>query len=608
MESMQKTCINCNAPFEIIQDDLVFLDKVSPVINERKYSLPPPINCPDCRYQRRMAMRNERKLHQRTCDMTGEEMISLYTPDTPYTVYKEEVWWSDDWDPMDYGEEIKFGRSFFEQFSELRLAVPRRSMQHNGIGENCDYTAYGNGNRSCYLSSACQFCEDMYYSPWMVMSKSCADCMSCFQSELLYECIDCMYCYQCFYSYDSSNCQDCYYLESCRNCHHCIACKNLRNKGYHIYNEPVSKEEYENHKQALHQGNFEQERNKFDEWKVTIPTLFAHIFHSENCTGNSLENANNCINCFDILLGAQDLRNCQYGGWKGKDMMDCSMAGAGTELLYEVMAAANAQQCAFCLSLQTSSDCYYCEGLKQCQYCFGCIGLSHKKFCIFNTQYSQEEYFKLVHELITMMQQNNEWGENVPIKHSPFPYNDTLAQESWPLTKQQALTKGYQWRDEVEKPLDVEKIIPGRRLPSSIKDVPDDVLNWAIACEVTGKPFRIIQQELLFYRCQDIPLPRIHPDERHMQRHRSRNPHMLWKRECMKCGDGIETAYAPDRLDIVYCESCYLDEAYHVQDSDSHKLNKQALHKTQMLSKGIARKARSAKLLLQAKANEYDKV
>jgi len=79
--------------------------------------------------------------------MTGVEMISLYAPDSPYTVYNEEIWWGDSWDPMDYGKEIEFGRSFFEQFGELRLSVPRRSMQHNGITENCDYTAYGNGNR-----------------------------------------------------------------------------------------------------------------------------------------------------------------------------------------------------------------------------------------------------------------------------------------------------------------------------------------------------------------------------------------------------------------------------------------------------------------------------
>jgi exodeoxyribonuclease-3 len=36
--------------------------------------------------------------------------------------------------------------------------------------------------------------------------------------------------------------------------------------------------------------------------------------------------------------------------------------------------------------------------------------------------------------------------------------------------------------------------------PEDIIKIPDDVLNWAIECEVTKRPFRIIKQELEFYR------------------------------------------------------------------------------------------------------------
>jgi hypothetical protein len=52
-------------------------------------------------------------------------------------------------------------------------------------------------------------------------------------------------------------------------------------------------------------------------------------------------------------------------------------------------------------------------------------------------------------------------------------------------------------------------------LPDDIAKIPDDILNWAIECEVTGKPFRIIKQELDFYRKRGLPIPRKHPDQRY---------------------------------------------------------------------------------------------
>jgi len=99
-------------------------------------------------------------------------------------------------------------------------------------------------------------------------------------------------------------------------------------------------------------------------------------------------------------------------------------------------------------------------------------------------------------------------------------------------------------------------------LPDSIDDIPDDVVNWAIECEVTKRPFRIIKQELDFYRKMKLPIPHFHPDERHRRRMAIRNPRKLWKRECGKCGKEIQTSYSPERSEKVYCEECYLAEVY----------------------------------------------
>jgi len=87
-------------------------------------------------------------------------------------------------------------------------------------------------------------------------------------------------------------------------------------------------------------------------------------------------------------------------------------------------------------------------------------------------------------------------------------------------------------------------------------------LNWAIECEITKKPFRIIKQELEFYRKYNLPIPRRHPDQRHLDRMSLRNPRHLYTRNCDKCGKEIQTTYAPERPEIVYCQDCYEKEVY----------------------------------------------
>jgi len=60
-------------------------------------------------------------------------------------------------------------------------------------------------------------------------------------------------------------------------------------------------------------------------------------------------------------------------------------------------------------------------------------------------------------------------------------------------------------------------------------------LNWAIECEITKKPFKIIREELEFYRKHNLPIPRRHPDQRHLDRMKLRNPRKLFMRKCDKC-------------------------------------------------------------------------
>ena len=69
---------------------------------------------------------------------------------------------------------------------------------------------------------------------------------------------------------------------------------------------------------------------------------------------------------------------------------------------------------------------------------------------------------------------------------SPFGYNETVAQESYPLLKEQVNRYHFfSWSD-YESPFPkTSQIISSIRLPEDIKDIPDDILNWAVECEIT---------------------------------------------------------------------------------------------------------------------------
>ncbi len=160
------------------------------------------------------------------------------------------------------------------------------------------------------------------------------------------------------------------------------------------------------------------------------------------------------------------------------------------------------------------------------------------------------------------MKKTGEWGEFYPAPISLFGYNKTTAQLYYPLSKEKAVLKGYTWDDyEPTKP-QVSKTIEAKDLPDNIKDTPENILDAAISCEITGKLFKITPNELQFYHSQKIPLPRHHPNQRYLNRFNKRNPRKLFPRTCAKCQKNISTTYAPERPDTVYCEKCYLETVY----------------------------------------------
>jgi hypothetical protein len=207
-----------------------------------------------------------------------------------------------------------------------------------------------------------------------------------------------------------------------------------------------------------------------------------------------------------------------------------------------------------------------------------------KQYCIFNKQYTKEEYEALVSKIIQHMNEMPyvdkrgriyRYGEFFPSELALFAYNESLAFSDFPLTKEQAIAEGYTWQESEEK--DYKITLEPEAIPDNIKDVTDDIIKESVGCAHRGKcsckcttAFKITKQELDFYRTNDLPIPRLCHNCRHVRRSKNQRPLKLWHRRCMcdkqhtqhsgRCPNEFETSYAPDRPEIVYCESCYNNE------------------------------------------------
>ncbi len=572
---MKKSCTQCSTSFEVTDDDMAFYDRVSPVIAGKKYAVPPPTLCPDCRSRRRMAWRNERHLYTHPCGLCRKTKVSMFQPGAPYRAYCNDCYYGDGWDALSCGRDYDFSKTFAENMDALLHDVPLMMLFLSGVNENCEYTNYfGPDSRNCYLMHNSGRDEDCMYGRGLIESKSCLDMLIGNGNQFCCECVNASECYRTFYSQNVAQCTESAFLFNCRRCKNCFGCSNLVQKEYHLWNKPCTPEEFKTQMDKLHSASFVAEsRQKLEDLKRKSIHRENNNINAENCTGDYMTSSKNCKDSYETK-GSED---CKWllCSKLCKDSYDLFGFGYDSELLYESVGSGLSTALLFswiCTSVNDSAFCLQCNNL---QNCFGCVSLRHKKYCIFNKQYTKEQYEELVPKIIAAMQNEKgpamnrsaedatgSWGEWLPWTMSPFGYNETVAQEFLPLTRDEAVKRGFRWNDASPPPPEAKKTIPAGSLPDSLNDIPDDVLNWAIVCEETKKPFKITKQELDFYREMHLPLPHVTPNERHRRRMALRNPVVLHDRTCDKCRKAIRTTYAPGRPESIYCEACYLATVY----------------------------------------------
>ena len=551
MEQQIKQCKNCEQKFIIEPDDFEFY---------KKMKVPSPSLCPWCRQQRRMLFRNFKTLYKRNSDLSGHSMISMYAPQSPFKVWTHEEWWQDNWDPKSYGRKFDFQRPFFDQFYELLLAVPRFSIM-NTKSENCEYSNFVAGAKNCYLIFGCVEDEECAYGHIVWESKDSFDNLYVYKSELCYESVDCLGSYRLFYCQECESCSDGIGLFDCRSCQNCIGCVGLKQKSYHIFNEPVSKQDYE---------KFAKEHPFTD--PNTMPFILAkqhelrralpqrHFFgsHNNNVLGDHVYNGKNMHYCFDVTGGENS--KFIFTSRHAVDSYDASFS-PNIELVYNSLTTMKSSSILFSHLVFESSDVYYSDCCFASHHLFGCAGLRNAEYCIFNQQYSKEEYDTLVPQIIDHMKKSGEWGEFFPVGLSPFAYNESIAQEYAPLSKEAALAGGFRWADELPSTIGKETITH-EQLPKNPNEFGEVLLSHILKCVTCGRNYKLIQKEINFYKRMGLPLPQECFNCRHARRMAVRNPRNLWPAICANCGKNIQTSYTPESQKEykIYCESCYQQE------------------------------------------------
>lgn len=571
--SVSNNCQNCKTDFKIEPDDFVFYEKIK---------VPPPTFCPECRMQRRLAWRNSMSLFNRKCDLCEKSVVSLYAPDSGITVYCNKCWWSDNWDPKDYALDYDFTKPFFTQYKELIQKIPHIAMVNDdGIASvNCEYTNDWWFAKNCYMCFSGWKIENVMYSFFITAGKDLMDCIGVqADSQWMYECVNSARSFNLKYSELSSHSMDSSFLYDCRNCEHCFMSVGLRNKKYCFKNQEYTKEKYEKiiseYKLDTHTG-VERAKKEFQEFVLSYPHKYSFIYMSTpESTGDVLLRCKNTKESF-FAKGNENCKFCDFASF-AKDSYDLTMSGELSEC-YEGAIVDHSSKNFFGLFSVKSNDIYYTQHCHSSKYLFGCSQLRSSKYCILNKQYTKEEYEEMIPKIIEHMntmpyvdKKGNiyKYGEYYPIELSVFGYNETVAPEQFPFTKEQAVKNEFKWQDNLQCTKG-KQTLELKNIPDSILEVDDSIAREILSCAECDRNYKIVPNELIFYKKMNIPIPHRCFYCRHQARLKQRNPFKLWHRQCMcekenhqhegKCEIEFETSYAPDRPEIVYCEKCYQQE------------------------------------------------
>ncbi len=545
-----KICQNCKQEFTITPTELVQYNKIGLIV---------PDICTPCRWKHHMAFWPFGKFRAGKSDLSGEKMITILPDNARYPIYTSKEWYSDAWDPMDYGQDYDPSRPFFDQLKELQEKVPRPHQQ-GAQNTDCDWCDDAWESKNCYLSRSLVKCENLLYGYRAFGVKDSIDISHIYTLDQCYDCTYCFSSYHLFFSKNCRDCIDCSFMYDCRNCSNCFMCWNLRGKSYCIENIQYTKEEYEEKMKSINLGShadLENHKNRYTE------ILKKNVVHKEsfnvktyNSIGTNMTNCNNCTNVFSW----EDSENCIncLRGTKSKDCIDLTGSWF-MELSGNNSACTNSYDLRYSIWCDGAKYSEYCDQCLEIDYCFGCVSLRKKKYCILNKQYTKEEYEVLKDKIISDMKERGEYGKFPPYSMGLCSYDFSTSCIYFPeVAKDYVRQLGGYWDDAHDQKIEG---IQTSEIPDLINDVDSNFSKQALICPVTGWRYNISDAELSFLKNNNIAIPRVHFDVRTKNRMVTLSQTKGEAYKCTYCSKDIVGYYPKDwGYEKISCDECYLRE------------------------------------------------
>ena len=568
-------------------------------------------SCPLCTFKIHNSYFNDRHLYHRKDSFSGEKIISTHQEDSPMQImevkrYRKMM-------AEDHG--LKFARNpsedIFHDFRELYQEFPQSSrLVYPGI-ENAEYASHIWRAKNLYLSY-CVFvdCEDIYYSFRIIWK--CKDVFSSYDAvescSNIYQSSTVGKSYDIFFSSNIVSSRQMLFCRDMNNSQECIFCCNQVNASYKVFNKQYSKEEYKNIKEDIYERIQDERQLNFLEKKY-------QNFLEENYIEQSL-NMNNCekvvweitfdsknsIHTF-MSTAVENCVNIMNAGDDGKDkniyVINSVEFGTNCEnVIGSSSFGMNIYNTFFSFKVANScKNIYYSTDIESSEECMFCIGLRNKKFCILNKQYEKKQYFLLKEKIIEDLKGQWKWGDDLGWSFSPFPYNDTLAYDYFWVEKviyadgrEEVIDKDSEgivtifsddFISEAELDLGGDKKIPiiwrtktkEINIPekhqlvdyadiTNIQDISEDILKKVMLCKETGRPFRVIREELEFLKNKNLPLSFLHPEVRleKLLWRRNLGRMYIWKSDLS--GKDILSVYKTPPKWRVYGSDEYIDFMY----------------------------------------------
>ncbi|MFA6999569.1 MAG: hypothetical protein WC241_00460 [Candidatus Paceibacterota bacterium] len=543
----------CEGKFDITKEDIEFL---------KMLRVPAPNYCPTCRRMNRFAFVNSINLYKRDNNAPGKgnKIISFVPPASPLIVYDLDSYIKN-FDSYEYSTIYDESKTFFDQFWSLRLKVPQPAIIRDPSSINSEYSINGRDLKNGYYVSGGWRSENLWYCNTVTDSRNVMDSLFVNFGENSYEIVSCEKCYNSKYLYFSDNCINSNFLYDCNNCTDCFCCVNIRNKSNCIFNVQYTKEEYKKQISEINlksRKSINEIKTEFWDFVKLQPIRAERHERVKNVSGTNIADSKDCHDVFDTVKSTHILHCGNVIA--NHDSMDANVSG-GSERLYNTIAVGSkSSNVKFSFASKFITESEFLINCRNVNNCFACIGLDNKNYCIFNRQYEKDEYYKELDKVKYSFLEKGEYGDFFPLSFSTFAYNGSTSDFIFPLNKEEVDKVDGLWQSETESNAVGMDLVASEDIPDNIDDVDNSILSKALVCKETGKPFRITESELEFYRVHSIPLPDIHQIKRIKDRYKYLGNYRMNSDICNMCRKNIITMYNSKDGWNLYCDDCYKRE------------------------------------------------